>query len=90
MDNKAKAMRQHLRVKLAEKEMEEKKEKARLEKKANRRVDGILIAEEDNLYYSEEPISLTQMTILQCKKDPGCEPGRCGVYNESGRVSFMP
>jgi hypothetical protein len=56
----------------------------------NRRVDGILTAEEDNLYYSEEPISLTQMTILQRKKDPGYEPGRCGVYNESGRVSFIP
>jgi hypothetical protein len=83
MDNKAKSMRQRLKLKLVEK-------KVRLEKQAMKRVDGILTAEENCLIISEEPMSLNQMTILRRKTDPGYEPKEIGVPNKYGRYNMVP
>jgi hypothetical protein len=90
MDNKAKAMRQRLKVKWAKKEMDEKEKKARLEKQGMKRVDGILTAEENHLIVSEETMSLNQMTILRRKTDPGYEPKEIGVPNKYGRYNMVP
>jgi hypothetical protein len=90
MDDRAKAVRQRLRMKAAKKEMEEKKKKALLEKKEKKRVDGILTADVHPLFSSEGPISLTDLTMLYRKEDPGYEPTGCGTYNEYGRAVVIP
>jgi len=90
MDDKAKALRQRLHMKFVKKEMEEKKQEARLEKKEKKRVDGILTADVHLLFSSEGPISLTDLTMLYRKTDPGYEPTGCGTYNEYGRAVVIP
>jgi hypothetical protein len=90
MDDRANAVRQRLKAKMVKKEMEEKKKKARLEKKEKKRVDGILTADVHRLFSSEEPLSLTDLTTLYRKTDPGYEPTGCGTYNEYGRAVLIP
>ena len=87
MDDKAKALRQRLHMKFVKKEMEEKKKKARLEKKEKKRVDGILTAD---VHTSKGPISLTDLDLLYRKEYPGYEPTGCCPYNEYGRAVVIP
>jgi hypothetical protein len=89
-DDRTKALRQRLKAKAVKKEMEEKKEKDRLEKKEKKRVDSIITADVHHLFNSEGPISLTDLTSLYRKTDPGYEPTGCGTYNEYGRAVVIP
>jgi len=87
MDDRAKAVIQRLKVKMAKKEMEEKKKKARLEKKEKKRVDGILTAD---VHTSKGTISLTDLDMLYRKENPGYEPTGCYRCNEDGRGVAIP
>jgi hypothetical protein len=90
MDNRAKAVQQRLKANMVKKEMEEKKKKARLEKKEKECVDEILPADVDHLCISEGPVSLTDLTMLYHKQNPGYEPTGCYPYNEYGRATYIP
>jgi hypothetical protein len=76
MDEKAKAARQRLRMKL---------------KKGKKRVDGVFTADEHQVFSRDgEPYSLDELHALQLAKDPGYVPTGCCTYTNRGRAIIIP
>ena len=60
------------------------------EKAKGKRIDGILTADEQQVWHTEEPLSLDAMTLKARETDPGFTPVACGTINKYGRFEMIP